>query len=174
MVSEDMTEEQKTRIITPNRIFPHQEAVLAVHWHPEHVPMEWIRQRIDATFPGRKAELIIPTQHNELLSYDDYAGVEVDCYSKGFNQKVQRLLHFEADRVADAPVLKEMLAHTFQYRSSQLFDFTRTLTEPKADRLYRAARQTGASRSSTSHLSPRRAQPYIDEKRLTPILFSLV
>lgn len=145
VVSEDLSDEQKARITKPAGTFPRQEAVLAVHWHPEHVDMDLIRKRIDATFPGRKTELIIPTQHNEIMCYDDYAGVEVDCYSQGFNQKVQLLLHFESDRVADAAVLKEMLTHTFKYRSSQLFDFIRTLTEPSKERLDQAARETGAN-----------------------------
>jgi hypothetical protein len=145
VVTEELSDEQKARIAAPARTFPRQKAVLAVHWHPEHVPMDLIRKRIDATFPGRKTELIIPTQHNELMAYGDYTGVEVDCYSLGFNQKVQLLLHFESERAAEAAVLKEMLAHTFKYRSSQLFDFIRTLTDPVKERLDRAARETGAN-----------------------------
>ncbi len=145
VVSEDLTEEQKERVVTPERRFPNQEAVLAVHWHPEHIQMDLIRRRIEAAFPGREQSLIIPTQHNELMSFGDYTGVEVDCYSRGFNQKVQLLLHFESERVAEAAVLKEMLAHTFKYRSSQLFDFIRTLTDPDTERLDQAARQTGAN-----------------------------
>lgn len=145
VVSEALTDQQKAQVAVPERTFPRQEAVLAVHWHPEHIDMDLIRQRIDAAFPNRKQSLIIPTQHNELMSFGDYTGVEVDCYSRGFNQKVQLLLHFESDRVADAAVLKEMLAHTFKYRSSQLFDFIRTLTDPNTERLDQAARQTGAN-----------------------------
>jgi hypothetical protein len=145
VVSVDLEDAQRARILNPEKTFPVQKAVLAVHWHPEHVPMPLIRQRIDAMFPGRDQELIIPTQHNELMDYDDYSGVEVDCYSSGFNQKVQLLLHFEKSRVADAGVLKGMLEHTFKYRSSQLFDFIRTITRPDEDRITLAARQTGAS-----------------------------
>ena len=145
LISVDLNDAQRSRIAAPERTFPEQRAVLAVHWHPEHVPLCLIRKRIDAMYPGREEELIIPTQHNELMSYDDYTGVEVDCYSAGFNQKVQLLLHFENSRLLDAGVLKGMLEHTFKYRSSQLFDFIRSITKPDEDRLSMAARQTGAS-----------------------------
>lgn len=145
VVSTRLDETQEQRIVTPAVTYPHQETVLAVHWHPEHIPMDLIRRRIAGTFPDMTESLIIPTQHNELLTYDGYAGVEVDCLSTGFNQKVQLLLHFTAEKVEEAPILKEMLAHTFKYRSSQLFDFIRTLAEPVEDRLDRAARLTGAS-----------------------------
>ncbi len=139
--------EQRSWIETPSRVEPRQESVLAIHWHPEFVPLELIRRRIDATFPNRSDELIIPTQHNELLTYDGYSGVEVDCFSAGFNQKVQLLLHFETEKMGDAPIFREMLAHTFKYRSSQLFDFIRTITRPLEDRLDQAARETGANAS---------------------------
>lgn len=144
VTSTDLNAEQRTRLVTPARTYPLQKSVLAVHWHPEFVPMDIVRQRIEATFPKKEQELIIPTQHNEILTYDDYAGVEVDCYSHGFNQKVQLLLHFRKENVEDASVLKAMLAHTYQYRASQLFEFMHTITRPMMDRLDEAARQTGA------------------------------
>lgn len=150
VVSIDLTERQMQQVATPPRTYPRQERVLAVHWHPEFVPMRLIRQRIETMFPNRQEELIIPTQHNEILTYDDYSGVEVDCYSSGFNQKVQLLLHFENEKVEGADRLREMLAHTFKYRSSQLFEFLHTLTRPVPERLEAAARQTGAAESLVS------------------------
>ncbi|GEM_PF-193251 len=93
---------QTEQVTTPPSVHESQREVLATHWHPEFVPMGLIRQRIEAMFPGREDQLIIPTQHNELTSWDGYTGVEVDCYSSGFNQKVQLLLHFENSRVAPA------------------------------------------------------------------------
>ena len=146
VVSTDINEQQRRQILEPSCVYPRQESVLAVHWHPEHVPMEMIGGRIDAMFPGRKQELIIPTQHNEIMCYGNYSGVEVDCYASGFNQKVQLLLHFENANVEEgkAHTLKQMLAHTFQYRSSQLFDLMETITKPNEERLEAAARQTGA------------------------------
>ena len=147
IVSTELTTEQKNSIVAPEIVFPHQESLLAIHWHPENIPMDLIRKRIDYMYPDRKNELIIPTQHNVLTSYNGYAGVEVDAFSKGFNQKVQLLLHFKSERVKEAGVLKQMLAHTFKYRSTQFYDFLHTLTKPDENRLETAARETGAGAS---------------------------
>ncbi|SNS14356.1 hypothetical protein SAMN04488503_2912 [Humidesulfovibrio mexicanus] len=140
-----LTDEERERIARPAVVLPRQERVLAVHWHPEFVPMELIRRRIEATFPGCAQGLFIPTQHNQILSYDAYCGVEVDCYSSGFNQKVQLLVHFRADRQDKAGVLASMLAHTARYRSSQLFEFLDVLAGRDEERLNRVAAETGAA-----------------------------
>jgi len=146
VVSTDIDDLQISQVITPPQVYPKEDTVLAVHWHPEFVPMELITQRINATFPNKKNELIIPTQHNVITDYKGYSGVEVDCYSRGFNQKVQLLLHFESDRIEKkAGVLKEMLAHTFKYRSSQLYSFIETIVAPIEDRIDLAAGETGAN-----------------------------
>ena len=145
ITSFDLDNEQKKRITHPELTFPRQSSVLAVHWHPEFIPIDLIDQRVDAMFPNKGSELIIPTQHNEILSYKDFSGVEVDCFSRGFNQKVQLLLHFKNDNVKDAEMLKSMLAHTFKYRSSQLFEFMDTINQPIEHRIEAAAKQTGAN-----------------------------
>lgn len=146
LISEDLSAAQRQRIIEPPQTYPRQEAVLAVHWHPETVPMDLIRRRIDAMFPNRSEELIIPTQHNILTTYDEFSGVEVDCQSRGFNRKVQFLLHFERSRLDRADVFKAMLKHTFQYRSRQLFEFIDTIIDPRFDdRFQQAVAKTGAS-----------------------------
>ena len=88
VVSTDLTPEQEKQITDVETVYPRQRFVLAVHWHPEFVPMELIRKRIETTFPNKTSDLIIPTQHNMLTEYDEYAGVEVDCYSQGFQRKV--------------------------------------------------------------------------------------
>jgi len=134
----------EARILTPGTIQPAQDSVLAVHWHPEHVPLPLIKRRIEASYPAMRKSLIIPTQHNELLSYGPYTGVEVDCYSRGFNQKVQLLLHFRTEKLGEAHVLKSMLAHTHAYRQSQLFDYLTTVTRPDEDRLDKAAKEAGS------------------------------
>ncbi len=103
LIVTDLAPWQAEQVATPPAAHESQREVLATHWHPEFVPMGLIRQRIEAMFPGREDQLIIPTQHNELTSWDGYTGVEVDCYSSGFNQKVQLLLHFECSRVPPAP-----------------------------------------------------------------------
>ena len=145
VVSTDLTEQQKQLIISPNQTFPRQKNILAVHWHPEFVPMELIRQRIENLYPNKQDELIIPTQHNHITTYGNYSGVEVDCYSKGFQRKVQLLLHFENSKIKEAHVLDSLLNYTFRYRSSQLFDFIHTITKPVEERLNQAALETGSS-----------------------------
>lgn len=144
VVSTNLEDWQQRQILEPATIHKRQESVLACHWHPEFIPMDMCRKRIETMFPGAREQLVIPTQHNELLSYGPYSGVEVDCYSSGFNQKVQLLLHFTNEQVSDAHVLKSMLAHTFKYRSSQLFDFMHCFTKPRQDMLDKASRATGA------------------------------
>ena len=138
--------EQRRRVAEPGKAFPRQECTLAVHWHPEFLPLDLVMQRVRALYPNSGPELVIPTQHNELLTLGGYAGVEVDCYSRGFNRKVQLLLHFRADKVASgADKLRSMLDHTFTYRSSQLEEFLDSLVEDGlAGRRARAAANTGA------------------------------
>ncbi|MCG3126263.1 MAG: hypothetical protein CHACPFDD_01094 [Phycisphaerae bacterium] len=145
IVSTDLSDEQRARLTSPAQVFPRQEEVLAVHWHQEFVPLDVVMARVDATFPNRSEDLIIPTQHNVLTALNGRAGVEVDCFSRGFNRKVQLLLHFSEQRVKDATVLRSMLAHTFKYRGSQLFEFIGTILEPTYEyRLQQAAERTGA------------------------------
>lgn len=144
IISTELSNDQLAALADPQLVLPGQRTVKAVHWHPEFVPMPTIRERIGRMFPNMSESLIIPTQHNELLEYDGYSGVEVDCYSHGFHQKVQLLLHFKTERVAEAHTLRAMLKHTMTYRASQLFDFIHTITAPLEDRLDTAARETGA------------------------------
>lgn len=147
LVSTDLSGEQIERLLTPPEIYPNQKSVLAVHWHPEFVPLDLIMRRVAATFPNREEELIIPTQHNRLTSLNGFSGVEVDCYSQQFNRKVQLLLHFKEEDVEGekAPILKEMLNYTFKYRNQQLFEFIDTIIDEKyRHRLEFPAKKTGS------------------------------
>jgi len=145
LVSQELTPDQAERIARPDLVLPRQEAVLAVHWHPEFVPLELADRRIAATFPGLREELIIPTQHNRVLCRKGLAGVEIDCYSPEFRRKTQLLVHLREQRLAGAGVLLSMIEHTFKYRQSQLEEFLATLLEPVLDmRLQLAAARTGA------------------------------
>ncbi len=144
VVNTELTETQLAELANPRLVLPGQRCVMATHWHPEFVPMPVIRARIETMFPNMDEGLIIPTQHNEILEYDEFSGVEVDCYSHGFNLKVQLLLHFKTSRLGAAHTLRAMLKHTMTYRASQLFDFMHTITAPLEDRLEEAARETGA------------------------------
>jgi hypothetical protein len=145
IVSTELSDWQRQQIENPPQIFNRQDTLLACHWHPEFVPMDLCRKRIETMFPGVREQLIIPTQHNVLMSYDDYSGVEVDCYASKFNQKVQLLFHFHNSRLEQAHTFKAMLDHTFQYRSSQLFEFLASFSTPHTERLEKAARETGAT-----------------------------
>ena len=146
LTSTELTEEQRERVLAPSRVYPKQRSVLAIHWHPEFIPLDDIRARIDATFPGRDRELIIPTQHNTLVSWGHYTGVEVDCYCRSFHRKVQLLIHFESERLEGrGDVFKSMLEHTQRYRASQLYAFIDSVVLDEFDaRVEEAARATGA------------------------------
>jgi len=145
LVSIELTDEQKSRIVQPKHRFIDQKSVLAVHWHPEIVPMPLVEQRISAMYPSKVQELIIPTQHNELLSYDEFSGVEIDCFAKEFSRKVQFLIHFKNKNVENADTFKSMLSHTFQYRSSQFFEFLETIINPKFEEKFFEGVQVSAS-----------------------------
>lgn len=144
IVSTELTDDQLAALASPQILLPGQRSVLGVHWHPEFVPMPVIQRRIETMFPNMSESLIIPTQHNEIMAYGDYSGVEVDCYSHGFHQKVQLLLHFKTSRLGEAHTLRAMLQHTMTYRASQLLEFMNTITAPVEERIERAAQETGA------------------------------
>jgi hypothetical protein len=145
ITSTELNEAQQACIAEPTHKFYRQQNVLAIHWHPEFIPMPLIERRIETMFPAKRNELIIPTQHNVITAYKNFSGVEMDCYAKGFNQKVQLLLHFSNTQREKTGMLEAMLAHTFKYRSSQLFQYMYTITKPLGDRIQRAAAETGAN-----------------------------
>ncbi len=131
LVRMELAPDEVETIVTPATVFPREQDIVAVHWHPEQVPIELVKQRISRMFPDKTKELIIPTQHNILMSYDEYSGAEIDCYSRDFNRKVQLLVHFNSNKIKKADHLGSMLSHTFKYRSEQLFEFVDTVIEPK-------------------------------------------
>lgn len=175
IISTDLNAEQRRWAATPELVFPRKTDVLAVHWHPEFIPMDLIRERIQAMFPAAENTLLIPTQHNEFMSYDGvYSGMEIDCYSKGFNQKVQLLLHLKKERAEQASVLQSMAAYTFKYRSSQLYDFIDSFVKPVSSRLEIAAAETGADESLiafvTAHVKKVHALIELHHDRIPPIM----
>ncbi len=144
LISVELTENQISAVLSPEIVFPRQKNVLAIHWHPETVPLDLIQQRLELLYPNKEKALVIPTQHNELLSYGRFSGVEIDCYAREFNLKIQLLLHFEKSRAESADTLKAVLAHTFKYRSTQLFDFIDLIIDQKRENLLReAVHETG-------------------------------
>jgi hypothetical protein len=144
LVSVDLTPQQIEHLRNPKLIYDREDSVLAIHWHPEMVPVPLVKERMDKMFPNAAEKLFIPTQHNMLMACDGLAGVEVDCQAKDFNRKIQLLFHFLEDRLEEAPILKSMLAHTYQYRQSQFYDYLETIINPRCeDRLQEAVRVTG-------------------------------
>ncbi len=175
IISTDLSEEQEERIIEPPRSFPEKRAVLGVHWHPEFIPMNLIRKRIDAFFPCKEDELLIPTQHNDILSFDSvYSGIEIDCYDQGFNQKVQLLIHARSEKLERANVLRKMAAYTARYRSSQLVEFMDSIIRPMDDRINEAAQATGAGEALIEFvtINVQKVHDLIvkHEKRIVPIM----
>ena len=144
-ITTELNATQKKWITHPESVYPRQATVLAVHWHPEFIPIELIAERVNSLYPNRQDELLIPTQHNQIMTYGAHAGVEVDCYASGFHSKVQLLIHMRKEKLEQASVFKNILKHTFTYRSSQLFNFLRALTQPDDHILQWAARETGAT-----------------------------
>jgi len=152
LVSVKLTQEQTERILEPAQVLNKQKTVTALHWHPEFVPMELIRRRINATFPNKQRELIIPTQHNEILSYDgEYSGVEVDCYAPQFQKKVQFLLHFKNSKIESADILRSMCAHTRNYRSSQLYELIDSIIDSRFESRLQAATSASAADDDVVH-----------------------
>ncbi|MFZ3156627.1 MAG: hypothetical protein WA124_03875 [Smithella sp.] len=144
LIAVDLTPIQIQRIIDPSNRFEKEGALLAIHWHPENVPLELIRTRIDVMYPNIKEYLIIPTQHNEIIIYGDYAGAEIDCRASAFNRKVQILIHFNKTRLCGAQRLFNMIDHTRRYRATQLNDFLASFTNRcHKKRLREATDKTG-------------------------------
>jgi hypothetical protein len=147
----DLTAAQRRQIAEPPFVVDSDHPVLAVHWHPEHVPLELIRQRVDAMYPRRAEELVIPTEHNELTEFDGYAGVEIDCYSPEIGQKVQLLAHFRRERLERADAFRALLAHTLRHRAAQLSEFIDSAVQPAHnDRMRLAAARSGANEELVS------------------------
>ncbi|MBA4358780.1 MAG: hypothetical protein C0405_13765, partial [Desulfovibrio sp.] len=140
ITSTQLSEAQLQRLATPPVVYPEQASVLAIHWHPEHIPLELAMHRLLATFPNHETRLVIPTQHNQILALEGLAGVEVDAYASGFKRKVQLLLHFREADLRRAHTLKKMLEHTFNYRSGQLQEYMDSILLPRwRERLQEAA-----------------------------------
>ena len=145
IVSIVLDEVLEEHITHPNLSFPGESSVLAVHWHPEYVPLSWIVQRIEAMFPNATEKLLIPTQHNQILTLNGFCGLELDCHSREFGLKVQLLIHFAERQLPQAQTLAAMAEYTFRYRASQLYDFLHALSSPdKADLRNDAAGESAA------------------------------
>lgn len=154
LIDPSLTPEQQSLIEEPPMVMEREEAVLAVHWHPEQVPLELARRRIDGLFPNRRKELIVPTQHNELLCWEGLCGAEVDCYAPEIDRPVQLLVHLREEMMPRAGVLQAMLGDIRRRREERFMEILAALTDDhRTARLERAARGTGATPEIVSFVS---------------------
>lgn len=129
LTSVNLNEEECEMAAKPDQTAPQAHDCLAVHWHPEWAPLDLIARRLAHSFPMADNSLIIPTQHNRILTFGPWAGVEADVYDRNCKMKVQLLLHFSASRLPQASVLSAMMERTYLYRAHQLLDILKRLSE---------------------------------------------
>jgi hypothetical protein len=125
-----LTAEEEARATTPERVDEAERHVLALHFHPEWVPMGMVDSRLKRAFPNAETRLAIPTQHNQLQELDGFTGVEADVFAHEYGIKIQLLIHLKSDRLKNASAFPAMIQKTFQYRALQLLDFLDLLVEP--------------------------------------------
>jgi hypothetical protein len=82
----ELTPLQIERIVCPGKIFETEGSVLAIHWHPEMVPLPLVETRLRRVYPHAGQTLIIPTRTYEILVYGDTRVPEVDCRDDAFNR----------------------------------------------------------------------------------------
>lgn len=146
LISTELSPEEIEKAGTPSIVSPGQTEVMALHFHPEWVPLNLIELRLARAFPHRENVLAIPTQHNRLLRLGPWAGVEVDCYAPEYRRKIQLLLHGPAGRLLQSSRLLAILDKTFNYRATQLSEIIHSLVEDCFEpRRQKAAAQTGAT-----------------------------
>lgn len=130
LTSVELNDEEKELAARPGLTAPEAGEFLAVHWHPEWTPLDLIRRRLELAFPRADNFLAIPTQHNKVLSFGSWAGVEADVYDRRYGLKVQLLIHLPAERLAGASTFQAMMDHTYNYRAHQLLGILSRLAEP--------------------------------------------
>lgn len=131
----ELSPAEKALAARPDRSAPEAREFMAIHWHPEWAPLELIEERLALAFPEADESLAIPTQHNRILSFGPWAGVEADVYDRNYGLKVQLLIHFRAELLPRAGTLKTMMDRTYNYRVHQLMDIIKALAEPDSVKL---------------------------------------
>ncbi len=130
LTSIELSEEERRLAAVPQREAPEAEEFMALHWHPEWIPLELIEARLAAAFPAARNFLAIPTQHNKALRLGDWVGVEADAYDRDYGQKVHLLFHFRAEKLPKAGTFLKMMERTYNYRAHQLVDILNRLAAP--------------------------------------------
>ncbi|MDR2367537.1 MAG: hypothetical protein LBF58_05405 [Deltaproteobacteria bacterium] len=114
----------------PDCVAPKEKRLLALHFHPEWVPLPLIETRLSRAFPAAVDRLVIPTQHNRVTVMGQWAGVEADCYDANLGQKIQLLIHFRSSKMPRATKFLDMMERTYRYRAHQLLEVLEALTNP--------------------------------------------
>ncbi|MDR2405224.1 MAG: hypothetical protein LBE27_02520 [Deltaproteobacteria bacterium] len=125
-----LSKDEVERAIMPDQVDEGEKDILAIHFHPEWVPMNLIEERLKNAFPNAKSRMVIPTQHNLIQGLDGYAGVEADVFAPDYNLKIQLLIHLQSKKLKKATKLKSMIEQTFQYRALQLLDYLEQIVNP--------------------------------------------
>ncbi|MDR3203178.1 MAG: hypothetical protein LBV23_00320 [Deltaproteobacteria bacterium] len=129
----ELTEEERRLAVTPIETAQDERRLMAIHFHPEWTPIEFIEARLKRAFPKADDTLIIPTQHNQIMTMGPWAGVEADVFSPSLSQKIQLLIHFKSSALTKAGPLMEMMERTFSYRALQLLDVIEALSMPDSE-----------------------------------------
>jgi hypothetical protein len=126
----ELTPEEEEAAISPTEINPDERKVLALHFHPEWVPMGLIQKRLRRAFPAADHFFAIPTQHNAILPLGPFSGVEADVFSRSFGLKIHILIHLKTEKLEKAHVFTSMVKKTFEYRGLQLLDILSQIADP--------------------------------------------
>ena len=123
----------------PSQSFENQQEVLAIHWHPEFIPLDLAEKRLKSLFPRQEKSLVIPTEHNIILTMGEFAGVEVDCRVPQFYYPVQVLIHLSSHKLKEerSSKLQAMVAETFEYTVDHFWELLLAL----CDREHRRRRE---------------------------------
>jgi hypothetical protein len=144
LTSVDLSDEEKALAVRPDQIAAQETRLLAVHFHPEWVPLTLIEDRLKTAFPAAQDALVVPTQHNRVMTLGAWSGVEADVYAPAYGLKIQLLIHFPSSRLPKAGPFQAMMERTFRYRACQLLEILEALVRP-GETLAREIKKNGFS-----------------------------
>ena len=130
LTSIGLSEAERRLAATPDRRALGEKRLLALHFHPEWVPLGLVEARLAKAFPDADDALVIPTQHNQIMALGEFAGVEADVYAPQYGEKIQLLIHLRSDKLERAETFRGMMESTFRYRALQLLEILEALTNP--------------------------------------------
>ena len=132
LTSVELSPDEKRLAATPTVRAPGERRLMAIHFHPEWVPMPLIEKRLSISFPDAEDFFVVPTQHNQVMALGEWAGVEADVYAPEYGEKIQLLIHLKSAKLEKAASFKGMMERTFRYRALQLLEILEALNNPDA------------------------------------------